>query len=49
MKSNWECICTGKEESGDYTNMVVFEFEGKEYQGYEITFVDKDGRCVLRK
>ena len=32
MKNNWKCICKGKEESGDYSHMAVFEFEGKEYQ-----------------
>ena len=32
MKNKWKCICTGEEEFGDYTNMVVFKFDGKRYQ-----------------
>lgn len=29
---NWKCKCEGKEEYGDYSRMIVFKFEGKQYQ-----------------
>ena len=28
----WKCHCTGNEYSGDYSRMVIFEYEGKTYQ-----------------
>lgn len=31
-KFNWKCKCTGNEEFGDYSRMVIFEFNGERYQ-----------------
>lgn len=28
----WECTCTGSEDMGDYSRMVIFEHEGETYQ-----------------